>query len=248
MKLRTLIVDDEKPARDLLKNYLEGNSSVEIIGEYENGIDALRAVSELNPDLLLLDIQMPGLSGFELLELLDRQPLIIFTTAWNQYAIKAFEMNAADYLLKPFSRERLGEALKKVMERSIASKGDDLIPRLIQHLNKSQEVLQRIVVKSGNKINIINVEKIHYLEAQDDYVMIHTSDGKHLKQATIKYFESHLDGQFFIRIHRSIIVNISLIDRIELYGRESYILILKSGQKLAVSKSGYTRLKYLLGF
>jgi two-component system, LytTR family, response regulator len=248
MKLKTLIIDDEKPARDLLRNYLSDYAFIEIAGEYDNGLDALKAVSELDPHLLLLDIQMPVLDGFEMLELLDKRPFIIFTTAYNQYAIKAFELNAADYLLKPFSRERLTEALSKVRERSMLRKGDDLIPRLIEHFDKTREILQRLVVKTGNKINLIYTDKVNYLEAQDDYVMIHTDTGKFLKQSTIKYFEDHLDEQLFVRVHRSFIVNISVIDRIELYGRESYILILKSGQKISVSKSGYTRLKKLLRF
>ncbi|MGF1584477.1 MAG: LytR/AlgR family response regulator transcription factor [Bacteroidales bacterium] len=248
MNLRTLIIDDEKPARDLLRNYLTDYPFIEIAGEFENGFEALKAVSELNPQLLLLDIEMPVLNGFEMLELLEKRPFIIFTTAYNQYAIKAFELNAADYLLKPFSKERLSEAIARVRERSMLSKGDDLIPRLIEHFDKTRETLQRIVVKTGNKINLIYTEAIIYLEAQDDYVMIYTETGKYLKQATIKYYEDHLDEQLFVRVHRSFIVNISAIDRIELYGRESYILILKSGQKLSVSKSGYARLKKVLKF
>jgi two-component system, LytTR family, response regulator len=248
MNLRTLIIDDEKPARDLLRNYLNDYPFIEIAGEFENGLDALKAVSELDPQLLLLDIQMPLLNGFEMLELLDKRPFIIFTTAYNQYAIKAFELNAADYLLKPFSKERLSEALTRVRERSMLSKGDDLIPRLIAHFDKTRETLQRIVVKTGNKINLIYPDSVIYLEAQDDYVMIYTENGKFLKQATIKYFEDHLDEQLFVRVHRSFIVNVSAIDRIELYGRESYILLLKSGQKLSVSKSGYARLKKMLKF
>lgn len=248
MKLKTLIIDDEKPARDLLRNYLKDSPFIEIAGEYENGIDALKGISESDPELILLDIQMPGLNGFEMLELIDRRPLIIFTTAYDQYAIKAFEMNAADYLLKPFSKERLHLALARALERRHLDKNDNLIPRLIEHLDKSRELLQRVVVKSGNKINLIYTQKILYLEAQDDYVMIYTDEGKYLKQATIKYFDNHLDDQIFVRVHRSYIVNISVIDRIELYGRESYIIILKPGQKLSVSKSGYARLKQLLSF
>jgi two-component system, LytTR family, response regulator len=248
MILKTFIIDDEKPGRDLLINYLEDNELVEITGEYENGLEALDAIQKLDPDLLLLDIQMPGLNGFEMLELIEKRPYIIFTTAYNQYAIKAFELNAADYLLKPFSKERLDEALAKVKERSAMKINDNVIPRLLEHLRKTPELLQRIVVKSGNKINIIYPEKILYLEAQDDYVMIHTADGKYLKQSTIKYFENNLNEHHFVRVHRSFIVNVAVIDRIELYGRESYILKLKTGNTLPVSRSGYSRLKQVLGF
>jgi two-component system LytT family response regulator len=222
---KTIIVEDEKPARDLLKVYLSEYPEVELIGEYDNGFDGLKAINETKPDAILLDVQMPKLTGFEMLEVLDHHPEVIFTTAYDQFAIRAFEQNAVDYLLKPFSRERFGEAIRK------------LISRLENHSDRANE-------KSGiEKINDIN-----YLEAQDDYVMVYTDEGKYLKQQTMKYFENHLDKEQFVRVHRSYIANISSIERIEPYEKTNFVLILKDGNKVPVSRSGMQVLRDNLDF
>jgi len=243
-KVKVLIVDDEPLARDLLRNYLQDLSGLEIVGECENGFEALKAVQDLHPDLLFLDIQMPKIDGFELLEVLDPKPEIIFCTAFDQFAIKAFELNAVDYLLKPFSQERLeqavGKALKKLSKQMKENSG---VQQLEQHLERQEKVLERVVTRLGTKVTVIPVDRINYLEAADDYVMIHSELGNHLKEKTMKYFEARLPKDRFVRIHRSFIVNLSEIKSLELYSKDSYIAILKSGDKLKVSAEGYKRLR-----
>jgi two-component system LytT family response regulator len=245
-KIKVLIIDDEPLARNLVRKYLSDIPGIEILGECENGFDALRTIQELTPDLLFLDIQMPKIDGFELLEVLDQKPEIIFTTAFDQYAIRAFEMNAVDYLLKPFSKERLKLAFEKARQRigtptpGMESPGT---PSLLKHLEEAKQTLERVITRLGSKITVIPVDKIHYLEAADDYVMIYSELGSHLKEKTMKYFEEHLPQGQFIRVHRSYIINISQVVSLELYSKDSYIAIMKSGTKLKVSAEGYRRLK-----
>lgn len=247
MKLRTILIDDEQPARDVVKHYLKEVPEVEIIGEFQDGFTGLKAIQELKPDLVFLDVQMPKLTGLELLELLEEPPLIIFSTAYDQYAIKAFEMNAIDYLLKPFSKERFMQALQKALTLAGNSVKATLpVQNLVKTLEESPEFLQRIAVKSRHKVSVVPVDEIVYLEAEGDYVMIHTKEARHLKEKTMKYFEVHLDPGQFIRIHRSFIVNASFIDRIEYYDKESYSVLLKNGAKLRASTSGYKLLKQIL--
>ncbi|MEZ5069685.1 MAG: LytTR family DNA-binding domain-containing protein [Bacteroidales bacterium] len=248
MTLAALIIEDEKPARDLLKNYLEGFPDVELMGEYDNGFDGLKAVNDLKPDLIFLDVQMPKLTGFEMLEVMEHRPQVIFTTAYDQYAIQAFEQNAVDYLLKPFSRERFAEALDKLFQRR-TEKGKGMeVEKLREHLAGSDEKLHRVVIKKSGKIHVISTADVHFLEAQDDYVMIYTRDGKYLKQQTMKYFEKHLDPEQFVRVHRSFIANVASIERIEPYEKSNYILILKDGNKVPVSRNGMQVLKDQLDF
>jgi two-component system LytT family response regulator len=246
-KIRILIIDDESLARQLVRRYLEDIEGAEIIGECENGFDALKAIQELNPDLLFLDIQMPKIDGFELLEVLDRRPEIIFTTAFDQYAIRAFEMNAVDYLLKPFSKARLEQALEKARKRiwsPVQTQGNkSQFNSLQKHLEENQKNLERVITRLGSKITVVPVEKIKYIEAADDYVMIFSELGNHLKEKTMKYFEEHLPEGQFLRIHRSYIVNISQIASLELYSKDSYLAVMKSGEKLKVSAEGYRRLR-----
>ncbi len=245
-RISVLIIDDESLARELVRGYLAAIPGIEIAGECANGFEALKAIQELKPDLVFLDIQMPKLDGFELLEVLDQKPEIIFTTAFDQYAIKAFEMNAVDYLLKPFSKDRLRQAVEKARVRigtpapGMESPGT---PSLLKHLENEKQVLERVITRLGSKITVIPVEKIRYIEASDDYVMIHSDAGSHLKEKTMKYFEEHLPPAQFIRIHRGYIVNISEIKSLELYSKDSYIAILKNGDKLNVSAEGYRRLR-----
>jgi len=245
-----LIIEDEKPARDLIKAYLEGNDGISLIGEYDNGFDGLKAVNELKPDAIFLDVQMPKLTGFEMLEVLEYHPEVIFTTAYDQYAIQAFEQNAVDYLLKPFSKERFQEAIGKLESRIESQKetGKTGIEKIKLHLAESEEKLHRVVIKKSGKIHVISTGDINYLEAQDDYVMIYTNDGRYLKQQTMKYFEKHLDSQQFVRVHRSYIANITHIERIEPYEKSNFILILKDGNKVPVSRNGMQVLKENLDF
>ena len=255
MKMSTtkvIIVEDERPARDLLMNYLEVFPDMEVIGQYDNGFDGLKAINDLKPDAIFLDVQMPKLTGFELLEVLEHQPEVIFTTAYDQFAIRAFERNAVDYLLKPFSRERFKEAINKLKVRLEAKGGGaeekSGIDKIRQHFAESDEKLHRVVIKKSGKIHVISTGDINFLEAQDDYVMIYTDEGKYLKQQTMKYFEKHLDNQQFVRVHRSYIANIACIERIEPYEKSNFILILKDGNKVPVSRSGMQVLKENLDF
>jgi two-component system LytT family response regulator len=247
--MKVLIVDDESLARELVKNYLKDMPGIEALGECANGFEALKAVQELQPDLLFLDIQMPKIDGFELLEVLDAKPEIIFCTAYDQYAIRAFEMNAVDYLLKPFSRERFQQAVDKARHRlgtpsqSHGTPSAGPVDKLKQHLDDERRQLERVVTRLGSKVTVIPVDRIYYIESADDYVMIHSELGNHLKEKTMKYFEEHLPGDRFIRIHRSYIVNISEIKSLELYSKDSYLAILKNGDKLKVSAEGYRRLR-----
>ena len=248
--LKTLIVEDEQPAIDLLQYYLKDFNEIEIIGICQDGFSGLKSINELKPDLVFLDIQMPKLTGFELIELLEHKPMIVFTTAFDEFAIKAFDVNAIDYLLKPYSLDRLKRAISKVVQTF--EDADPAIPdygKLSEyHVGKNNEHLKRIVVRTGSNIKLIPTDEIIYIEAQDDYVMIYTKDAHFMKQGTMKYFETGLDPAIFIRIHRSYIVNVNEIKQIEPYEKESYIAILKNGAKLKISKSGFKTLKDNLHF
>ena len=245
--INAIIVEDEKLARDLIKDYLGEHKDIHLLGEFEDGFSGLKAINEMKPDLVFLDIQMPKLSGFEMLEVLDHHPVIIFTTAFDQYAIKAFEYNAVDYLLKPFSRERFSDAVNKSREK-IVSGDREGAKKIVEHLDTKEEALQRVVVKSRSKIHVIPVDDIRYVEAQDDYVMIYTHDHKYLKQKTMKYFEDHLPPADFVRIHRSYIARLSEITQMQLYEKDSYVVILKDSTRLPVSKTGLPKLKEMLDF
>ena len=249
MNIRTIIIEDEEPAREIVKTYLKNYADIEVIGEFSDGFSGVKAINELKPDLLFLDIQLPKLTGFEILELSEYLPVIIFTTAYDQFALKAFEMNATDYLLKPFSADRFNNAIQKALEK-INNKNQEgkEIKKLVETVDDKTETIDRVVVKSGTKIKVIPVEKIIYIEAQDDYVMIYAEDSKQLKEKTMKYFESHLDNSVFIRIHRSYIVNVNYIFQLEHFNKENYLVILKNGAKLKVSDSGYKNLKNILKF
>lgn len=246
-KVKTIIIDDEAPAREIIKNYLHDYPQFEMSRECSNGFEALKAINEANPDVVFLDIQMPKISGFEMLELIDDPPVIIFTTAYDEYAIKAFEVNAADYLLKPFSRERFKTAIEKaLLHLKDVHRSKEVAEKLVQHREMSTEQIERIVVKSGNNIKIIPVEQILWIEAADDYVMLHTRDGKFLKHKTMSFFEKNLNPLHFVRIHRSHIVKVSAIKQIELLAKDSCQVVLISGVSLPVSKSGYQKLKNIL--
>jgi two-component system LytT family response regulator len=247
--IRTVIVEDEAPARDLLKYYLKDFPEIEIVAECADGFSGLKMITELKPDLVFLDIQMPRLTGFEMIEVMTEKPVIIFTTAYDQYAIKAFEMNAIDYLLKPFPIERLKNAVKKAKEKIVKS-GEEEKPaqQLLEKLPAPSSPINRIVTRKGNAINIIPVEQIRYVQAEDDYVMIYHTEGKSLKQQTMKFYEEYLPRENFVRIHRSYIVKVGEIKKLEPYTKDNYVAVLNSGEKLPVSRSGYKHLKDELNF
>jgi len=247
-KIRVLIIDDEPPARDIIRHYLSGDADIELAGECENGFEAIKMINEIKPDLIFLDVQMPKLTGFELLEILPDPPQIVFTTAYDEFAIKAFEMNAVDYLLKPFAKARLYQAIDRARQRlesktPVVQQG---IEELRAKLDDSTEELDRVVARLGSKIIVMPIEKIWYIEAQDDYVMVYSEQGNYLKEKTMKYFETHLAPKGFIRIHRSHLVNVAQILSVELYGKDTHLVMLKCGAKLKTSAEGYKRLRELL--
>lgn len=238
-KIKAIIVEDEVPAQELIKSYLESYNDIELIDVLEDGYQGLKAVNEHKPDLLFLDIQTPKLTGFELLDLMDANPIVIFSTAYDEYAIKAFENNAADYLLKPYSKSRFDEALQKAKQKLN-------LPKIEKQKDFTPESINRIVVKTKDKIEIIKRSDIICLEADDDYVRIVSNKGEFLKNDTLKKYENKL-GNDFIRVHRSFIVNINFIENLSLMAKDSYDLLLRNGKKVKVSKSGYKLLKEVLG-
>lgn len=246
--MKAIIIEDEEPARDLLRKYLEPFSDIEIIGEYIDGFEGAKAINQLKPDLVFLDIQLPRLTGIELLELLDHAPMIVFTTAYDEFAIKAFEKNAVDYLMKPFSKDRFAQAIERVKSRRLSKQPQEQNAQQLAENLTSGSYLNRIVVKTPKAMVVIPVDDILYLEAQDDYVMIHTSESRHMKKQTMKYFEDRLNVNQFVRVHRSFIANVSHISKLEPYTKDSYIAVLKNGVKLTVSNTGYKALKEILSF
>lgn len=248
-KIRALIIDDEEPARQLVRYYLANHDNIEVIGECSDGFSGLKSIQELNPDLVFLDIQMPKLTGFELLEILDRKPEIIFTTAYDDYAIRAFDMNAVDYLLKPFHQERFDLAVRKAVARIPGDKSsEEHLRSLTTDRPEGSPSISRIVVRKGVSISFIPVTNIYYIESEDDYVMIWHMEGKALKQQTMKFYEDNLPPQDFVRIHRSCIVALEQVGRIEPYGKDTYRAILKNGKSLPVSRTGYKILRERISF
>jgi two-component system, LytTR family, response regulator len=246
---RIIIIDDEAPARDIIKHYLKEVESVEIIAECSDGFTGLKAISSMKPDLVFLDIQMPRLTGIELVEVLTEKPEIIFTTAYDQFAIRAFELNAVDYLMKPFEKRRFLIAVEKAIAKIEAGKGNrEEAGQLLAKMPGLPAPVSRIVVRKANSISIIPVDQVRYVEAQDDYVMIYHNEGKALKQQTMKFYENNLPKESFFRIHRSYIVRIEEIKKIEPYSKDNYIALLNNGDKLPVSRAGYKHLKEKLNF
>jgi two-component system LytT family response regulator len=243
---KVVIIDDEPLARVIVKEYLQNYPQLEIAQECNDGFEGVKAIQQHQPDLIFLDIQMPKINGFEMLELIEEPPAVIFTTAFDEYAIKAFEAHAIDYLLKPFDQERFDKALTKWKEKENSNK-EKSTQELLETASHSPAQSQRVVVKNGTKIKIIPVHDIYYLEAADDYVKIHTQEGYFLKNKTMNHFEDVLDKHQFVRGHRSYIVNIQQITRIDPYEKDNHVAILKSGAKVPVSRGGYGKLKAVLG-
>jgi two-component system LytT family response regulator len=243
---KVILIDDEPLAREIIKAYLKHYDDMEVIQECNDGFEGVKAIQEHQPDLIFLDIQMPKINGFEMLELIDKKPDVIFVTAYDSYAIKAFEANAVDYLLKPVNQQRFHEAILKWK-----SKVSPLMPKQVDNVLNTMSATaaqnNRIVVKTGNKVKIIPVHEIQYLEADDDFVKIVTAEGSFLKNKTLTFYEETLDSQQFVRVHRSYMVHIGQITKIEPYQKESHLAILRDGKQVPVSKTGYVRLKEVLG-
>jgi len=244
--IKAVIIDDEPLAREIVKEYLLSFQQVQIMQECGDGFEGLKAIQQHQPDIIFLDVQMPKINGFEMLELVEELPAVVFTTAFEEHAIRAFEVNAVDYLLKPFSKERFDKAVQKWLDRRAA---DELqqTTALLETAAASPIQSNRVVVKISGKIKIIPVQDIHYLEAADDYVKIVTPEGTFLKNKTMQFFENSLDPQQFARVHRSYMLNVNQVTRIEPYEKENHLAILKTGAKVPVSKTGYPRLKAALG-
>lgn len=245
---KVIIIDDEPLARSIVKEYLLKHSDLELLAECGDGFEGLKAIQQHQPDLIFLDIQMPKINGFEMLELVEPGPDVIFTTAFDEYAIKAFEAHAIDYLLKPFNQQRFDKAIAKWQEQRNSGKTSEAKTEdLLETASHSPSQSHRIVVKNGSKIKIIPVHDVFYLEAADDYVKIHTQEGYFLKNKTMSHFEQSLDTQQFVRSHRSYIVNVQQITRIDPYEKDNHVAILRSGAKVPVSRGGYGKLKAVLG-
>lgn len=242
---KVLIIDDEPLARSIVQEYLQQFPQIEVVQECGDGFEGVKAIMQHQPDLIFLDVQMPKINGFEMLELVDHAPAVIFATAFDEYALKAFEAHAVDYLLKPFSKERFNKAVEKFLENQ--PKKPEVTAALLETAASSPAQHDRIVVKTGTKIKVIPIQEVIYLEAADDYVNIHTAAGAFLKNKTMSFFEQILDPDLFTRVHRSYIVRVEQIIRIDPYEKETHILILKSGAKIPVSKAGYAKLKLVLG-
>jgi two-component system LytT family response regulator len=244
--MKIAIVDDEELARKLLREYLADLEDVQVVAECANGFEAVKAVTDLKPDLLLLDIQMPRLNGFEVLELVGREVAVIFVTAYDKYALRAFEVHAVDYLLKPFSLERLREALGRARERVQRKTPASASAQLIAAARPPDTYVERVAIRDGANVHVIPVLKIDYVEAQDDYVSFRSEGKAFLKQQTLAEVESALDPAQFVRIHRSYILNIDRLSKLELYAKDSHAAILRDGTRLPVSRSGYARLSAVL--
>ncbi len=238
--LRAVIVDDEELARGLLREMLKAHAEIEIAAECANGFEAVKAITDTAPELVFLDVQMPKLDGFEVLELIEPGPAVIFVTAYDQYAMRAFDAQAVDYLLKPFSAERFERALERARSRLGEARYDPA--KLTAAARDPRQRPQRLVVRDGAKIHVIPIDRLDYVEAQDDYVALHSGGKSYLKQQTIAAVETALDPARFVRIHRSAIVNLERVARIEPYAKDSRIAILNDGTRLPVSRSGYARL------
>ncbi|RKY92586.1 DNA-binding response regulator [candidate division KSB1 bacterium] len=246
-KIKALIIDDEELGRKIIREYLESHPEVEVMAECRDAHHALEAIEKYHPDLLFLDVQMPEINGFELLEMLEEIPYVIFSTAYDQYALKAFEVNAVDYLLKPFDQERFDIALERV-KKSIQhlQYEKEKIENLLKNLHPEKKYLDRMLVKQLGKIIILNTEEINWIEAMEDYVNLHTARGDYLVLQSLSNLETKLDPNRFIRVHRSYIVNIDAIREIEQWPNSRYKLHLQDGHQITLSRSGAKRLKKLM--
>jgi len=243
-EIKAIIVDDEDLARMVIREHLGAYANVRITAECSNGFDAVKQITHHEPQLLFLDIQMPKLNGFEVLELLTHRCEVIFVTAYDQFALKAFDVHAVDYLLKPFSRTRFDEAMAHALRRIAGGRPEPA--EALKESMKKEGPLSRILIRDGETVHVVPVETVSHIEAQDDYVEIHAGGKKYLKQQRLAELETLLDPHRFVRIHRSTIVNVERIARIELYAKDSHVAILQDGKKLPISRTRYDALRDLL--
>ncbi len=246
MSSKVIIIDDEPLARSIVVEYLQSFPDLTVAQVCSNGFEGVKAIQQYKPDLIILDIQMPKINGFEMLELIENPPAVIFATAFDEYAIKAFEAHAIDYLLKPFNQDRFEKAIKKWREQKGQS-AEKQTRQLLDEVGLTAPQSERIVIKDGSKIKIIPIQDVHYLEAADDFVKVFTKEGYFLKNKTMSHFEQVLDPTQFVRSHRSYIVNLQQITRIDPYEKDNHVAILRSGAKVPVSRTGYPKLKAILG-
>lgn len=245
--IKAILIDDEPLARSIVTEYLQAFPEISIAQECNDGFEGVKAITQHKPDLIFLDIQMPKINGFEMLELIDQPPAVIFTTAFDEYAIKAFESRAIDYLLKPFSKDRFTKAIEKWLQQRNQTDVKNNTQTLLTEEVRQPEERNRIVVKEGSNIRIIPVHEVQYIEAYDDYVKIFTQKEMFLKKKTMSFYENSLDSSQFVRVHRSYIINLQQITKIEPLEKETYLALLKSGVRVPLSKSGYGKLKGVLG-
>ena len=243
--MKAVIIDDEHLAVQIVKEYLEDYPEIEIIGEANNGFNGLKLINDMNPDLVFLDIQMSKLTGLEMLELIEKMPQIIFTTAYEEHAIAAFDKDAVDYLLKPFSKKRFAQAIDKVTKR-LANNDSLDYSNIFENLSNTDGKFERVAVKEGGKIFIVNVNEIYYIQAAEDYIIISTENNEYVKHSTLRFFEDKLPDKNFVRIHRSTIINIDFIKEIQPLSKESLAIIMKNGKSLKTSRTGNMELKNLL--
>ncbi len=243
--IKTVLIDDEPLSREIIKSYLKKFPSIEVVDECNDGFEGVKSIQQHQPELVFLDIQMPKINGFEMLELVSPMPAVIFITAFDEFALKAFEANAIDYLLKPVAEDRFEKAVQKFLDK--VSPAETQTSSLLEKMAQTPAQNNRVVVKTGNKVKIIPIHEIQYLEADDDFVKIITAEGTFLKNKTMTFYEQTLDENQFVRVHRSYIVHISQITKIEPYQKETHLAILRNGQQIPISKTGYAKLKIILG-
>ncbi len=243
--IKTVLIDDEPLSREIIKSYLKKFPSIKVVDECNDGFDGVKSIQQHQPELVFLDIQMPKINGFEMLELISPMPAVIFITAFDEFALKAFEANAIDYLLKPVAEDRFEKAVQKFLDK--VTPAETQTNSLLEKMAQTPAQNNRVVVKTGNKVKIIPIHEIQYLEADDDFVKIITAEGTFLKNKTMIFYEQTLDAQQFVRVHRSYIVHISQITKIEPYQKETHLAILRNGQQIPISKTGYVKLKMILG-
>ncbi len=243
--IKTVLIDDEPLSREIIKSYLKKFPSIEVVDECNDGFEGVKSIQQHQPELVFLDIQMPKINGFEMLELVSPMPAVIFITAFDEFALKAFEANAIDYLLKPVAEDRFEKAVQKFLDK--VTPAETQTSSLLEKMAQTPAQNNRVVVKTGNKVKIIPIHEIQYLEADDDFVKIITAEGTFLKNKTMTFYEQTLDENQFVRVHRSYIVHISQITKIEPYQKETHLAILRNGQQIPISKTGYAKLKIILG-
>jgi len=246
--LRVLIVDDEPLARGLIREYLAAHTGLDIVGESEHGLQAVQDISALNPDLIFLDIQMPKLTGLEVLELTGRRSGVIFTTADDQHALKAFDLHAVDYLLKPFSQQRFDDALaraRKAVTLTQPHAQPEAQPALQQLLASASLRPARILIRDRNQVHVIAVDKLEYVQAQDDYISLHSAGRDYLKTQSLAELAEQLDPAQFVRVHRSYLLNLDYLQSLERATKDSFLAVLRGGQKIPISRAGYERLSAL---